>query len=912
MVARVSLGVDASSPNPPYNVGNSVLVEVWFARTGAVVNRPPTANAGLNQSVQFGQTVTLRGTVFDPDGDSTTVSWTLVGGTGGGGGIQINGANSLTATFVAPSDPKILTFQFCADDGVNGPVCSNTTVTVVAPGGGPGPGPGPGEGPGPDPDPVTLVCNVAGNIPATANAGPSRTVGSGQFIQIVGAGLDPDGSVAEIGGIVVDKPFFQWSVQDGKGLVINLQQQVQTVSFTAPLVSETTTIVLLLKVTDPLGCGSEDPLFVTIQADNGPPTANAGEDQTVGEGATVNLTGQATDPDLDILTFGWAQLSGTGVALSSSNTPATTFVAPDLPQGGEDVVLVFEFTVSDGSEVTKDQVAITVSNNTPPSIDPISDQIGVSGGTMTLSGSAVDFDGDSPLFYRWTQVAGLAVTFNTTSEITTTITLPTVEESAEVFIKFEVHDGISGSAVTFKISVEAVVLNSVILPAALGTQHPSFQGSYVSAALVSLGPSSNQITLSGRDSDGNETSSVSLVPPLESQGQNAFLTQEILGQGADAVSIVAQGQQGPIQGFFMVGTYDLKNLDGIGGTLHESTQLYFPLARQNGASEATLLFILNVKEEADPAVRIQLYDRSGALLRETTLPIAAFGSIVGTLDEIYNDPELEVDEGFVQVTTSAVDVSGFLFYSQEQHFSSMTAQLGTNTRLLLVPHLFADAADGDTEIRILNTGLIKATVEIKAYDDLSNELGSTSVEILPMELYVASAKEVLNLQPTGLMSGHLKLHASGGTVGIFEQAATLVGVVSFTGNNGKFRSTLPMIKDGQKETLLLQVAQSVALQMFTGLSILVPGNDEAVVTIQAYSEDGQLTAQRTVTIAPGNRLVRLLNDADLFGFGFEQVKGHLKIISDELVLVFALFGDYLSEFLAAIEGQAPFVKPESP
>ena len=149
-------------------------------------------------------------------------------------------------------------------------------------------------------------------------------------------------------------------------------------------------------------------------------------------------------------------------------------------------------------------------------------------------------------------------------------------------------------------------------------------------------------------------------------------------------------------------------------------------------------------------------------------------------------------------------------------------------------------------------------------------------------------------------------------MGIVEQAATLVGVVSFTGNNGKFRSTLPMIKDGQKETLLLQVAQSVALQMFTGLSILVPGNDEAVVTIQAYSEDGQLSAQRTVTIAPGNRLVRLLNDADLFGFGFEQVKGHLKIISDELVLVFALFGDYLSEFLAAIEGQAPFVKPESP
>ena len=361
----------------------------------------------------------------------------------------------------------------------------------------------------------------------------------------------------------------------------------------------------------------------------------------------------------------------------------------------------------------------------------------------------------------------------------------------------------------------------------------------------------------------------------------------------------------------MVGTYDSRNLDGIGGTLHESKLLFFPLARQNGTSEATLLFILNTKDEADPAVRIRLYDQSGALLRETTLPIAAFGSIVGTLDEIYDDPGLECGECFVEVSTDVVPVSGFLFYAREQNFSSMTAQLGINTRLLVVPHLFADAGDGDTEIRILNTGFNKATIQIMAYDDLSNELGSASVEVLPMELFVASAKQLLDLQPTGLMSGHLKLQASGGTVGIVEQAATLVGVVSFTGNDGKFRSTLPMIKDGHKETLLLQVAQSVALQMFTGLSILVPGINPAEVTIQAYSEDGELTAQRTVTIAAGNRLVRLLNDADLFGFGFEQVKGHLKIISDELVLVFALFGDYLSEFLAAIEGQVPFVNPET-
>ena len=138
MVARVSLGVEATdrgvgipfSPNPTYDADNSVLVEVWFTRSAG--NGPPIVSAGSNQTVHFGQTVSLHGTVVDPDGDFTTVWWALVGGTGNGS-IQLNGANSLTATFTAPSQSGVLTFQFCANDGEALPVCANTTVTVGPP-----------------------------------------------------------------------------------------------------------------------------------------------------------------------------------------------------------------------------------------------------------------------------------------------------------------------------------------------------------------------------------------------------------------------------------------------------------------------------------------------------------------------------------------------------------------------------------------------------------------------------------------------------------------------------------------------------------------------------------------------------------------------------------------------------------
>ena len=169
--------------------------------------------------------------------------------------------------------------------------------------------------------------------------------------------------------------------------------------------------------------------------------------------------------------------------------------------------------------------------------------------------------------------------------------------------------------------------------------------------------------------------------------------------------------------------------------------------------------------------------------------------------------------------------------------------------------------------------------------------------IAPKELFVGSARQLLGLDPTGLIdqqaiTGHLKLATTAGKLGPFQRAATLVGVTSFIGNNGSFRSTLPMIQAGQKETLLLQVAQSAALRMFTGIAILNCQERAAEVRVQAFSE-------------PGHRLVDVLDGPSLFGLGFEQVKGHLRIVSEEPVLVFSLFGDFDYQFLSAIEGQAP-------
>ena len=113
-------------------------------------------------------------------------------------------------------------------------------------------------------------------------------------------------------------------------------------------------------------------------------------------------------------------------------------------------------------------------------------------------------------------------------------------------------------------------------------------------------------------------------------------------------SLVAQGEQGPIQGVFMLGDYDRRRLDGVGGTLVAATTLYFPLARHRGEEETTLLFLFNDANQPDPGVLLRLCDTDGTLLQEVSVAITAQGSIVGTLSDLFGSA-VAIDEGYVQV-----------------------------------------------------------------------------------------------------------------------------------------------------------------------------------------------------------------------------------------------------------------------
>jgi hypothetical protein len=92
------------------------------------VNRPPLADAGDDQLVNEGDTVTLDGTgSSDPDLDALEYSWDQ----NLGDPVVLTGATTAQPTFTAPAAASTLTFELTVDDGNGADDTDSVTITVA-------------------------------------------------------------------------------------------------------------------------------------------------------------------------------------------------------------------------------------------------------------------------------------------------------------------------------------------------------------------------------------------------------------------------------------------------------------------------------------------------------------------------------------------------------------------------------------------------------------------------------------------------------------------------------------------------------------------------------------------------------------------------------------------------------------
>src|SRR5262249_27075461 len=148
------------------------------------------------------------------------------------------------------------------------------------------------------------------------------------------------------------------------------------------------------RVTDKDGGVGSDTVVVTVN--NVAPTANAGPDQTVNEGSTVNLAGTFSDPGtVDTFTFNWHVVSSTGQRVPDGRGQNLSFPT----QRSGDLTVTFRVTDKDGG-VGTDTVVVTV-RNVAPTANAGADQTANVDSLVTLNGSYTDPGSADTLQFTW-------------------------------------------------------------------------------------------------------------------------------------------------------------------------------------------------------------------------------------------------------------------------------------------------------------------------------------------------------------------------------------------------------------------------------------------------------------------------------------------------------------------------------
>jgi hypothetical protein len=283
------------------------------------VNQPPSADAGVNQTVSENVMVMLdAANSSDPDDGILRYRWKQINGAQ----VVFSDPSAARCTFTAPdvgTEGDSLVFEVTVTDKAGLMNSARCTVNVLWQ-----------------------------NMPPIASAGSDAVVSEGTLFTL-------DGSLSNDMDDGINS--YLWTQIQGPPVILSDSRAIAP-TFVAPEVGMGgEAIVMELTVTDNGGLIASDRMTVNITWQNAPPSARAGVDAVVTEGTTAILSGSnSDDPDDGIAEYHWTQIQGSPVTLSDPTAMMLTFVAPPVDANGSD--MVFQLTVTDNGGLRSDDTVL--------------------------------------------------------------------------------------------------------------------------------------------------------------------------------------------------------------------------------------------------------------------------------------------------------------------------------------------------------------------------------------------------------------------------------------------------------------------------------------------------------------------------------------------------------------------------
>ena len=394
-----------------YGPSWSILTETTITVT-IPANKPPTADAGMDMTVDSGGKFTLDGTgSIDDNKDLLEYEWMQTAGPHAR--LYYIGVALLEVTPPNVDENTTLTFKL--------------TVTDYS-----------GDS---DDDFVNVTVRPAYNAPPNANASDDRTVAPGEWVRLNAVSSWDDNTPTQ-------DLNYSWEQIMGTNVTLSDPQGIVT-SFTVPdTITSMETLRFNLTVTNRLGLLDIDSVdIVVVPPANNAPTADAGNYQDVEPGDLVTLNGSNSfDPDQsDSLSYLWYQKSGTPVTLSNYTAIKPNFNAPI----GNPTLLVFELTVTDlRGDTGTDEVQVAVAAHDPPDADagPEKPMMVYYNDTVTLNASNTTYNHTAMLTYTWTKTEGPSDAPDSLSGETVNLTIPILGPDADqptyLIYNLTVSDGV--------------------------------------------------------------------------------------------------------------------------------------------------------------------------------------------------------------------------------------------------------------------------------------------------------------------------------------------------------------------------------------------------------------------------------------------------------------------------------------